>query len=212
MENENLSRLGRQTGHAELVSASSTQAVKSFFTEILCRGTGITKRQTPDYNLGGKRRGFTLIELLVVVLIIGILAAVAVPQYQKAVEKARLSEAIVIMRTIAKAHQLYYMENGEYLKPNEMDKLVIDIPGTPVTTDKRIQTAYFTYSPSGWISFGKATADLVYAVRVSEDGTALYALNITQAEPHKIQCYSVYSAASTVQRKLCHKIEQQGIL
>ena len=67
------------------------------------------------------RQGFTLIELLVVVLIIGILSAVALPQYRKAVFKAKLTEANVIINTYQKAITSYLLANGGYPSSGAID-------------------------------------------------------------------------------------------
>ena len=60
------------------------------------------------------KTAFTLIELLVVVLIIGILAAIALPQYRISVEKSRAAEVLIQARHLAEAEELYYMANGSY--------------------------------------------------------------------------------------------------
>ena len=69
--------------------------------------------------------GFTLLELLVVVLIIGILAAIALPQYKKSVAKARAAEAIMTLKSITDAQERYALVNNNYT--NDLEELDISV-------------------------------------------------------------------------------------
>ena len=70
------------------------------------------------------KQAFTLIELLVVVLIIGILAAVALPQYEKAVIKSRIATVLPYLHAIKNAEEVYYLANGVYT--NNIDDLAVE--------------------------------------------------------------------------------------
>ena len=96
-------------------------------------------------------KAFTLIELLVVVLIIGILAAVALPQYRKAVEKTRAVEAQTNLAALVTAEKVYKIANGT--ATDKLDELDIQLSGSYNTSTKRLVSKYFSYyanvSPSG---------------------------------------------------------------
>ena len=98
------------------------QKVEDPQQKLLGMTPNFTSGLHPTYN----SNGFTLIELLVVVLIIGILAAVALPQYQKAVEKSRAVQALTLVKSVAQAQDAYYLANGT--DATSFDELAVDIP------------------------------------------------------------------------------------
>ena len=93
--------------------------------------------------------GFTLIELLVVVLITGILAAIALPQYEKAVEKSRLAEAYAITASLKQDMDSYILTNGTATISTEDFPFNIDLSHLPLvsdgTDDKFYASKYFLY-------------------------------------------------------------------
>ena len=139
--------------------------------------------------------GFTLIELLVVVLIIGILSAVALPQYEKAVEKSRATEAMTILKALREQQSLCILDKGtlegcmqDMGEGSLFDYANITIPGAinndcgdptcgPVTKN-------FSYALDG---------EYIYARRII-NGEEVYVLETTAGA--EIGCWNIQDETS----------------
>lgn len=155
-------------------------------------------------------KGFTLIELLVVVLIIGILSAVALPQYTKAVEKSRATEAITLLGSLANAEDIYKMSTGSYT--GDLSALDIQLPGVTSTATNTINTKNFKITITNPTTVnGTSTAFSAVAERanngtVISSGDNQYAITLSIGSNGIISRYCYQTKSTSTVTAMCKSI------
>ena len=120
--------------------------------------------------------GFTLVELMIVVIIVGILAAVAIPMYQGATERAKASEAVAALGTIRGAMRVYYAEHGTYVNANFIDNAQVTAGSVLDVSDTDLLGRYFS---SECYTFDGAPTAAAYSIEcLGSASTATYASEV----------------------------------
>lgn len=153
-------------------------------------------------------KGFTLIELLVVVLIIGILAAIALPQYQKAVEKSRLAEVLQNTKTIEQQIELSLLSSG-FPSQNETRKYKdfasVDLNGG--NWDEQD----LTYTTKKFEYYGHCSSNRCWWENSrAENGRYLYTVRIAKESSSEEWEHSCWTQNTDLGRYICNSLKAQG--
>ena len=148
------------------------------------------------FTQNGYPKGFTLIELLVAVLIIGILAAVAMPQYQLMVDRTHAAKLLPILTQARLAQKRYYLEHGSYA--TAWDQLDVDF--TALSKN---------YTSGGYQFFGPHNSKFILStneIQIHPDTTIAYYIAYYYKALDGLKMCRVTNVADKKAIQLCKKL------